>query len=499
MAKVVIIGGGVAGLAAGIYARKSGYDCEIYEKHFITGGQCTGWNRGGYHIDNCVHWLTGTSPDTDIHRVWREVGVLADDIDIISHKLFLQVRQDGKVLNVWSDLDRFADEMTAIAPEDRRQIRHFVKMLKAFSHMDMPALKPAEQMTFADKMRFLRKCWRLIPYAVRYNGVSLPDYVSRFRSSVVRAIISSYLPATFNVISIVYMYATFLSGNGAMPRGGSMALTKRMETRFRQLGGKVFTRHEAKQVGIEGSRLRSVTFADGTTVEADNFIFACDTRVTFGMLGDKYMDNFFRKRYADIDTYPVFSNFNVYLAADSRCEDLPDMLIFSCRPFSIVGRDHDRIVLKNFNYEPSFAPEGHTVLQVLMVQDAADFDRWQHLYTTDREAYRAEKAQAAAAIVERIVELEPHYAGHLKVIETVSPYSFHRYCGAYKGAYMSFISTHKTERELHNGRVAGLDNVYLSGQWIQPPGGLPNALVSGRFAVQRMCKVDGTEFVSDCK
>ena len=51
-----------------------------------------------------------------------------------------------------------------------------------------------------------------------------------------------------------------------------MALTKRMETRFRHLGGKVFTRHEARQVSIEGSRLRSVTFADGTTA----YLLRCD-------------------------------------------------------------------------------------------------------------------------------------------------------------------------------------------------------------------------------
>ena len=35
--KVVVIGGGIAGLSAGIYALRAGFDAEIYEKNAIPG------------------------------------------------------------------------------------------------------------------------------------------------------------------------------------------------------------------------------------------------------------------------------------------------------------------------------------------------------------------------------------------------------------------------------------------------------------------------------
>ena len=35
--KIIIIGGGIAGLSAGIYALKAGYDAEIYEKNAKVG------------------------------------------------------------------------------------------------------------------------------------------------------------------------------------------------------------------------------------------------------------------------------------------------------------------------------------------------------------------------------------------------------------------------------------------------------------------------------
>ena len=55
MKKVVIIGGGIAGLTAGVLLQKAGVSVEVFEKHTIVGGQCTGWKREGYFIDNCIH------------------------------------------------------------------------------------------------------------------------------------------------------------------------------------------------------------------------------------------------------------------------------------------------------------------------------------------------------------------------------------------------------------------------------------------------------------
>ena len=47
MKKVVICGGGIAGLTAGIYAQQAGFATEIYEKNALPGGECTGWARQG--------------------------------------------------------------------------------------------------------------------------------------------------------------------------------------------------------------------------------------------------------------------------------------------------------------------------------------------------------------------------------------------------------------------------------------------------------------------
>ena len=49
---IIIIGAGVAGLAAGCYAQMNGYRSQIFELHNLPGGLCTSWVRKGVLQNN---------------------------------------------------------------------------------------------------------------------------------------------------------------------------------------------------------------------------------------------------------------------------------------------------------------------------------------------------------------------------------------------------------------------------------------------------------------
>ena len=59
MKKVIIIGAGIAGLSAGSYLQKNGYETEIFEMSSRPGGLCASWKRGDYLIDGCINWGEG--------------------------------------------------------------------------------------------------------------------------------------------------------------------------------------------------------------------------------------------------------------------------------------------------------------------------------------------------------------------------------------------------------------------------------------------------------
>ena len=48
--KIIVIGAGIAGLSAAVYARECGYDVEVLEMPERDGGLATNWGRKGYKL-----------------------------------------------------------------------------------------------------------------------------------------------------------------------------------------------------------------------------------------------------------------------------------------------------------------------------------------------------------------------------------------------------------------------------------------------------------------
>jgi phytoene dehydrogenase-like protein len=97
---VVIVGGGIAGLAVGCYARMNGCRATILEMHKIPGGLCTAWKREGYTFDISMHMLTG-SKSGPAHQMWRELGaVQGSSGGLVSHTLLLLGEAGGAAQRV---------------------------------------------------------------------------------------------------------------------------------------------------------------------------------------------------------------------------------------------------------------------------------------------------------------------------------------------------------------------------------------------------------------
>lgn len=116
---VLIIGGGVAGLSAGIYGQLNGYTTEILEMHSQPGGQCTAWKRKGYTFDYCIHWLVGSSHGA-FHDIWKETGALNGQTRIVDPDTYVTMRMpDGEDFIIYSDINRWEQYLVELAPEDR--------------------------------------------------------------------------------------------------------------------------------------------------------------------------------------------------------------------------------------------------------------------------------------------------------------------------------------------------------------------------------------------
>lgn len=491
MKKIAIIGGGVAGLTAGIEAASRGFESVIYERHSLVGGQCTGWDRAGYHIDGCIHWLTGTKDGTELNGLWRDVGALSDDVGIIQLDDFGKVDLGDTTITIWKDLDRFERELIAIGPEDVKHVKALMRAIRAAQSMPMPARVAPELLSPGALIKLIFEMARKGSIMRKYASVTASQYAARYRNPVLRQFFSTRVTPGYSFYIFPFSLAVFTSGNGAIPEGGSREMALRMEKRYVSLGGRVVKNAVVEEIVVEGDVAVGVRLAGDRIERADYIVASCDVHLTLEqLLKGKYRDREFDKRFSDPVSYNVVSSVQVALGVNADMKDYPLINSFGCKPFTCGKTQIYGLGYKGFSYEPSFAPAGHSVLVLELPQDYFDYEFWEPL-AKDREAYRAEKERLAREVVLRMEGHFPELTGKITALDVATPSTYHRYTGAWKGAWMAFMPSPGSKGMMHSGKIKGLTNCYLTGQWLMPPGGLPCAAMTGRFAVQRIAKKEG--------
>ncbi|KKG08721.1 NAD(P)/FAD-dependent oxidoreductase [Methanosarcina sp. 2.H.A.1B.4] len=495
MKKIIIIGGGIAGLSAGIFAQKNGFESVILEINHNLGGECTGWDRQGYHIDGCIHWLVGTKPGTPIHDLWVTVGAL-NGVGIYHPESFLAFEHDGIIVHFYRDLDRLRSSWLELSPEDKAAIEDFCQVIRKLQSYETPVEKPEDLMTLMERIRLMISLKDAGTVMQKYGKVSLKDYSNTFKHPALQAALASFLPEGYSASFIFFALAAFTRGQASIPYGGSKALATRMVERYLTLGGAIEAPCEAVELTIAHNKVNSVICHNGKTFEADYFIAACDAHVLYErLLKGEYPDRAFQKRYSNPTDYPLVSQILVALGYEGTIGALPRSLSFPAVPFEIHQSTINRLTMTHYRHEPAFAPEGHTLITCSINQFHEDYEAWNAL-ARDPEAYTREKEKIGKAVLRAIETRFPRMKGKLKVLDVATPKTYERYCNAYRGAFMPFSLTIRGKMMEHTGRIKGLDNLFLTGQWLQPPGGLPVAVITGKDTIMRLCKQEKKPFVS---
>jgi phytoene dehydrogenase-like protein len=492
---IIIIGGGLSGLATGCYGQMNGYKTQIFEMHKIAGGVCTGWKRKGYTIDGAMNWLVGSSPKNSFYKFWEELGA-TQKWKIYNHDLYASFEdKDGKVFNVYCDADRFERYLLELAPEDKEVVRELTKGIREFSRMDMPADKPSELYSGLDKV----KATKMLPMMMtmrKWTKISTGDYCQRFKNPYLRQSLSSTFGSEqWPMMMIFWVLGYQHARTAGYVMGGALELVRLLEERYRALGGEVQFKARVDKILVENDKAVGVKLADGTEHRADWVISAADGRTTiFDMLEGKYVDDAIKNRYDNPNLFlPLVY---IGLGVASRVEEIPPSVAgFSFpldTPIVVAGKEHDRLGVLNYSYDPSLAPEGKTVLKV---QFETDYDYWEKLYQ-ESERYKAEKERIADDVIDRLDKRFPGLAAKVEMRDVATPVTWVRYTGNWQGSYEGWMFSSESFTSSMKKTLPGLESFYMAGQWVNPGGGMPTAAMSGNHTIQLICSKDGREFVS---
>jgi phytoene dehydrogenase-like protein len=488
---IIIIGAGVAGMAAGCYARMNGYRVRIFELHDKPGGLCTAWTRKGFTFDGCIHWLVGSSPANGFHRIWRELGVI-DGVTYIDHERFTVFEnEDGRAVTFYTNADRLAEHLTALAPQDKPLIAEFTGAIKKMTGMNVSF----EKRSVFSSLGMGFTMMGLAPLLMQYSGITLGDLAAKFKEPLLQAAFANVMgspefPAIALLMTLGYMH----SKAAGFPAGGSLKWSRAMEARLKGLGGEIEYQARVKKINVENDRTCGVELEDGTVHRADWVISAADGHSTlFDMLDSRYLTEQVRGYY---EKFPIFAPLiQVSLGVKRDLAAEPPLMSFRLRePVTVAGETRGIFGVKHYAFDPSLAPAGSTVVECSF---GSNIEYWEKLAERGADAYEAEKKKILADTLAVLETRFPGIGAQVVVSDVATPLTFRRYTGNWQGSMEGWRITKETMRYVMSGMdmtLPGLKGFYMIGQWVKPGGGLPPSAQSGREALAAICRADRRKF-----
>jgi phytoene dehydrogenase-like protein len=497
--KVIIIGAGISGLCAGSYLQMNGYDTEIFEQHIIPGGLCTAWKRKGYTFDLCIHWLVGSSPSDDFYNLWNEL-IDMEKLDFVDHEIYFQIEdKEGSRLRIFTDVDRLEEEMKNVAPEDRDIIDDFVGGIRKFLPFNMPLDKAPEVMNPFDGLKIM---FKMLPYFgafKKWGKITAKELAGRCKNPLLsRAILEIFLPET-SAFFLLFTLVSMHKKSAGYPIGGSLNFAELIEKKYINLGGKVNYNSRVEKIIVDDNCARGISLQSGDTHLADIIISAADGYSTiFKMLEGKYVDEKRREYYSGkSEKLKVFPSLvAVSLGVARKFDDEPHSLIFPLKKPIAVDEsiNYEYLTVRIFNFDPTLAPEGKTSITVNLA--TYNYEFWVDLRKNDKEKYKQEKERIANEVIEALEERLGNIKSNIEVTDVSTPASLIRYTNNWKGSFEGWHPGRGTMMIRIDKTLPGLKNFYMIGQWVEPGGGLPPAIMSGRNVAQIICKKDRKKFTT---
>jgi len=262
---VIVIGGGLAGLAAGVALAESGWRVRLFEQRPFLGGRATSYVLpDGEHVDNCQHVTLGCC--TNLADFYKRVGS-ADKI-------------------------KFFDRLFFLDPEGRRGEMQ-AGMLPAPFHMtgSFAAFAP---LTLLDKLSIARAMLDILgakghPADLEENGgVSMLEWlrrrgqtqgaIERFWRVVLVSALDEELDRTDARFGVDVFWKAFLSNRTGYRMGVPAVplanLYDGCKFEIERRGGEVNLRAPVRGLKIENGEIAAVRFDEGKEENADAYVFA---------------------------------------------------------------------------------------------------------------------------------------------------------------------------------------------------------------------------------
>lgn len=481
--RVIVIGGGLGGLAGAIRLARTGLQVELYEKNAGLGGKMNELRLDGYRFDTGPSLLTMPFIIDDLFDsagFSRTEMLTFEPIAPICRYFFPDGRFDAH-----SDRERMNDELARIAPHQIAPLEKFLAYSKRIYDLTADAFifnsihEPSRLLKLKNLNTLLHvgqiDAFRTVHRAVSrfFSNERLVQIFDRYPtyngSNPFKA------PATLNIIPHVEYNL-----GGFYIKGGMYRLVEALQTIARSVGVTIHTETTVSRIVHQNGRVSGVQ-VNGEFVAADAVLCNADVVESFNQLIDGYENH--QKKLNALE--PSISGM-VFL-------------------WGVQGK-HDRLAHHNIIFSENYQREFQQIFDELVPPDdptvylavtgksdpehaPTNDENWFILlnmpYLADGQDWQSAVNRMRGKVLQKLARLGIDMERKIRVEKVLTPQDFHSWFGSNRGSIYGISSNSRNMAFMRPAnRSRQIKGLYFAGGSTHPGGGVPLVVQSGKIAAQ---------------
>ena len=491
MKKVIIIGAGTAGLAAGIRLLTDGYDVSIYEKNEKVGGRMFQIEEKGFQFD--VGPTIVMMPEV-FNEVFEYSGVNPKDyIDMTLLNPFNTIYYaDQTKLEISSELPALVKQLEAFGPKETEGYLTYLaevygKYQRAkFNFLDKSYRNPFEFFNIKSMYQVLK----LKTLNSAYSSISKYVKDEKLRQALsfqtLYIGVSPYAgPSIYTIIPMIEL----LYGVHYI-KGGMYQMALAMERRFLELGGKLYLDSPVQEILLTGNKATGI-LVNNKPIYADIVLANADfSYVMKNLIKDESKKGKYTTKKIDKMKYST-SAFILYLGLSKKYKTNVHAIRFASDfrqnidelDTGIVPEDPSFYMYSPSQIDETVAPKDKEIIYVLVPVP--------NMQTSDAEWLIGDTESYKDKILDKIEQIEgfEDIKDNIEVLKIYTPKTFnYKFNLEYAATFglKPIISQSLYFRP--QTKFKTIENLYFAGSSTHPGAGVPIVLLSAKLSCKDITK-----------
>jgi prolycopene isomerase len=483
---VIIIGSGIAGLISGALLAKNGKKVLIIEQHNKVGGYAQSFKRHNILFNSSVHFTGGWEQMDDPKK-----GVIYSTLDLLNAtnecsfvplEPFLRICTPESTIDVPSGIASFAETLRRLSPGEEKNIRKLLK--NSITISNQIRMLPQQPNLFD----YISMPFRF-PHLCLNGNRSLKEVLDNtFTNNSVKQVLgllSLCFGTPVSKVSFVFwthLLQCFIEERAGYCIGTFQNFADAIARAFSNYGGTFALKTLVKKITTDNDRVTGIVIDNGRIISAANVISNADILTTYSKLLDPHKKTVpFLNRIRQMR--PSTSAFSVFIETDF------DVTKLNAAHVTIVLPKSDLSPFCNYDSKP----EKHSFLvSIPSITDASAQHNGKHgitlatLYPHTLPLPDQERKLISDAMISKLCEIFPQLQGHIVYKENSTPKTYERYTLNQCGAMIGWEYTQDQVGFKRPPVESPLKGLYHAGHWTRPGGGMYGAVISGRYAAQKV-------------